>query len=96
MFSLLAAASFVAAANPPSVLPLPQKMVASVGTFKFARNTRIYTDAASRVAAEYLAAHLRKSTGYKFEVSASSQPDAGRGAILLTTADAKASLATEG
>ena len=82
--------------NALSVLPVPQKVVVGAGTFKLTPHTRICTDAASRTTGEYLAAQLRKSTGYKFVVSASPKLGEIRGVILLTTADAKAGLGAEG
>ena len=96
IFSLLAATGFGTAANPPTILPAPQKMLAGDGAFKLAPDTRICTDAASRATGDYLAAQLRQSTGYKFKVSASSKAGSVRGAILITTADAKADLGAEG
>jgi hexosaminidase len=96
LFSLLTATGLAADVTTLSILPVPQKMVAGTGAFKLAPDTRICTDAASRASGEFVAAQLHKSTGYKFEVTASSQSGAVRGAILLTTADAKAGLGAEG
>ncbi|MEI6194376.1 MAG: beta-N-acetylhexosaminidase [Verrucomicrobiota bacterium] len=94
LFSLLAATGF-AAANPPAILPVPQKMVVGDGAFKLAPETRICTDAASRATGEFLAAQLRQSTGYKFKIS-TVKKGAAKGDILITTANAKTNLGAEG
>lgn len=92
----LGSAGFAVDANPPSILPVPQKMVVSAGAFKLAPTTHICTDAVSRATGEYLAAQLRQSTGYKFTVSVGAKFGAVRGAILITSAGAKADLGAEG
>ena len=95
VFSWLAAAGIAAAANPPSILPAPQKLVVGAGQFKLTPATRICTDAASRATGEYLATQLRQSTGHKFKVIAAKK-GAVKGDILITTANAKTNLGAEG
>jgi hexosaminidase len=53
-------------------------------------------DAAARNTGQYLAERLVKATGYKLKVDASAKAQAVKGAILLTTKDAKPGLGAEG
>jgi len=57
---------------------------------------QILGDGASQETGQFLTASLFKSTGYRFELVASTATDAVRGAILITTANALASLGAEG
>jgi len=85
------------AANPPAVIPAPQKMELRAGQFHFAPDTRIYVDSASRETGEFLAGKLRLSTGYKFKVvtKSSTQVPIADG-LLLTTKSASTNLGPEG
>ncbi len=87
----------VFAANPPAIIPEPQKIELGNGTFTLEPDTRIYVDLASRQTGEFLAAKLRQSTGYPLKVSAKFFSSATvKGGILLTTNDANTSLGAEG
>ncbi|MGO8838856.1 MAG: beta-N-acetylhexosaminidase [Limisphaerales bacterium] len=92
---LFAATAF--AANPPAIIPEPQKMELGGGTFKLEPDTRIYVDSASRQTGEFLAAKLRPSTGYKFRVITRLLSGAPvQNGILLTTKYASTNLGAEG
>lgn len=84
LIPLLAAACI--AADAPSILPTPQKMVVGTGTFQLVPDTHICADSVSRAAGEFLAAQLRQSTGYKLEVNDAAQPGAVYGGILGSSA----------
>lgn len=79
-----------------TVLPVPQKMVVDDGAFKITPDTRIYTDTAAQSNGEFLAARLRKSTGYKIAVATGALSGNVPGDILVTAANAKATLGPEG
>jgi len=96
MAALVLAAN-VLAASEPAIIPQPQKMERREGGFKLVPQTRIYTDPAAADTGSWLAAQLRKSTGWKFRISGKTPPElAGTGGILLTTNGADASLGAEG
>ena len=95
LLSLMAATTF-AADQTPALIPLPQKMEAREGAFSLQPKTRILVDQASQDTGQYLADRLRKSTGYRFIAVSSPEPRMAKGAIVLTTKDAKAALGTEG
>lgn len=93
----MAATGLAADTGAPSLVPVPQKMVAHEGAFTLAPDTRIYVNPGARAAGRYLAEQLRKSTGYPLKVSTryfSSRPV--KNAILLTTRKAKKELGAEG
>ena len=96
ILSLAAGNSFAAETAAPAVIPAPQKLESRPGTFQLQPNTQIVVDTPSRDTGQYLAERLRKSTGYKPSVIASGEPRRARGAIMLTTKDAKAALSPEG
>ncbi len=93
---------FASDANLPAVVPLPQKMERHEGVFRLqteskTRGARILVDAASEQTGQYLAAQLRKSTGYPLPVvKVRAKARTLKGDILLTTKDAKSSLGPEG
>lgn len=92
----LAATCLASSSTGLSILPAPQKMVAGEGSITLAPDTHIYTDEASRETGEYLASQLRRPTGYPFETGVNPRSEAIPGAILITTAGAKADLGAEG
>ncbi len=95
LLSLLAASAF--AADPaPALVPLPLKLEHREGAFNLHLKTPLLADTTSRETGQCLAERLRKATGYKLKVVASKERAASKGAILLTTADAKAALGPEG
>jgi hexosaminidase len=90
-------ATDVFAANPPAIIPQPEKVELRDGSFRLAPNTRIYVDFASRPTGKMLAARLRQSTGYKFPVVTKLLSSAPVGNdILLTTKSARTNLGPEG
>jgi hexosaminidase len=84
------------AADTPVLIPLPQKMECREGAFKLQPKTRIVTDVPARDTGQYLAERLDKATGYSLKVERSTKPQPAKGAMLLTTRDAKPELGTEG
>jgi hexosaminidase len=94
---LLAGPVLGADAPAPAIIPIPQKMEALDGSFRLERKTPIVTDTASRQTAEFLRNRLRASTGFPLKLERTRSAVApAKGAILLTTNDAKASLGSEG
>ncbi len=96
-------AVFAADANPPAIIPLPQKMEMHEGVFVlrpqggvFHGRTKILVDSAMQETGQYLASRLAKSTGRAFAVNNTPQTDLVNNAILLTTSGAKADLGPEG
>lgn len=96
-----------ASPSAPAIIPLPQQVQVNAGTFTLcpsqtnpglpARATMpILADAPSLANAQYLAAILLKSTGCRFPILLHAGSNTVKGAILLTTVSAKASLAAEG
>jgi len=87
------------AANEPAVIPQPEKIESTAGTFVLGSATQIYTDSGSFDTGDYLAAQLRKSTGYYLKLSGKTTPDLEpeiTSGILLTTSGANSALGTEG
>ena len=89
---------FVASAsNATSIIPAPQKMELHDGTFPLGPDTKILTDFASRETGNYLAARLRRATGFSVNSSRRFRPtNPVAGAILLTTRGAAPGLDAEG
>ncbi len=102
LFSLPALTVFAGDTNLPSIIPLPQKIEQREGVFHLRRGNRtsgsqIMVDTDSRETGEYLARQLRKATSYPLPVvRMKAGAWAAKGGILLTTKDAKTSLAPEG
>ena len=92
----LLVANALAAAPTPALIPLPQKLECREGAFKLQPKTPIRTDAAARATGNYLAGRLGKGTGYSLKVGTTTAPQPIKGAILLTTKDAKPELGAEG
>ena len=93
--------------GPPSLIPLPVTVQNRPGTFTLCPTQpnppapgralmQILVDGASQQTGQYLAAELFKSTGYQFQVGASTATNAVRNAILITTSNAIPSLGAEG
>jgi hexosaminidase len=88
---------FAAGNTPPAIVPAPQKLELADGTFKLEPQMRIVTDAASGPTGEFLRNRLHTATGYSLKLEnnlAGVAPE--KGAIVLTTNDAKATLGAEG
>jgi hexosaminidase len=96
LLSLMAANAFAGDTNTPALIPLPQKMECHEGAFQLRPKTQILVDPASQDTGQYLADRLRKATGYKLNLIASTQPRTPKGAVTLTTSDAKPALGAEG
>ena len=93
----LSLAATVLAVNEPAIIPQPQNLTRLEGAFKLAADTRIYTDSASVATGKFLAAQLRKSTGWRFRISGKPASDSKiTDGILLTTKGAAARLGAEG
>ena len=89
----------VLAVNEPSVIPQPEKLERLDGAFSLSSSTQIFTDPASFDTGDFLAARLRKATGYYLKTSGKTTGDLEANitdGILLTTKDADASLGAEG
>ena len=85
-----------AAESGPALIPLPQKMECREGAFRLQPKTPILVEPASQAAGQFLADALRKATGHKPPLVSSTNPRTGKDGIMLTTADANASLSPEG
>jgi hexosaminidase len=96
LLSLMAANAFAVDTNTPALIPLPQKMECREGAFQLRPKTQILVDPASQDTGQYLADRLRKATGYQLNLIASTQPRTPKGAVTLTTRDAKPALGAEG
>jgi hexosaminidase len=94
LLSLMTASAF--AASTPALIPLPQKMECREGAFPLGPKTRIQTDVPSRDTGAYLAERLNQATGYSLKLDNHTQAQPAKGAILLTTKDAKPELGPEG
>ncbi len=90
----------------PNIIPLPVTLQTRAGTFTLCpsqagppapaqASMRILADTASLQTGQYLATALFKSTGYQFQLVASSATNAVKGAILITTSNAVSSLGAE-
>ena len=94
---LLAATAMADDTNDLAIIPQPQKIQRLDGTFKLTSDTKVCTDLASRETGQYLAEHLRPSTGYPFATHTKIfSSEAVKGGILLTTKGADANLGPEG
>jgi hexosaminidase len=91
----------------PQLVPRPQQMTLSSGTFTLCPSqpilgapaqavTKILVDGASLENGQYLASLLLKSTGYRFQIATNSGALAVKRAILLTTVNALTNLGNEG
>jgi hexosaminidase len=96
LLSLMAATALAAIPAPPAVIPLPKKMECQEGAFRLQPKTSILVDPASQGAGEYLAGWLRKATRYRLDIISSTRPRSTRGALVLTTKNAKPALGSEG
>ncbi|EEF63093.1 family 20 glycosylhydrolase [Pedosphaera parvula] len=94
-------------AGTPNIIPLPATLQNRPGVFSLCPSQpypsapahalmQILVDNASQATGQYLAAALFKSTGYQFRVVNSTETNAVKGAILITTSNAIPSLGTEG
>ncbi|MDE3066619.1 MAG: beta-N-acetylhexosaminidase [Verrucomicrobiota bacterium] len=91
------AASVLANATTPALIPQPQKLELGAGEFHLSPDTKILANLASLGTARQLAARLRPSTGYPLKVHVKFVSDtAADNAILLTTRNASTNLGPEG
>lgn len=99
--------SLVTAAASSSIIPLPVTVTNRTGVFLLCPSQplfpvpahatmRILVDAASLQTGQYLANALSRSTGYQFRLGTSTETNAVRNAILITTSNAIPSLGPEG
>ena len=80
----------------PALIPLPQQVVARPGTFTLKPGTSIRASAGAEATANCLAEQLRRSTGFPLKVELATDRNVPQGDILITTAQANASLGAEG
>jgi hexosaminidase len=91
----------------PNIIPLPVTLQNRPGVFSLCPSQpaaavpshalmKILVDGASQQTGQYLAAALFKSTGYQFQLAASTATNAVKGAILITTSNAIPTLNAEG
>ena len=91
------ASAFAGGTNYPAIIPLPQKMVLSSGTFSLTAKTHVYADSALRATARFLTDRLRPPTGYPLKTETKSFGGAEvPGGIRLTTGNANTNLGPEG
>ena len=86
-----------AEASDLTIIPQPQSIESSAGTFALTPSTHVYAGRGAGATAKVLAEHLRPATGYPFKKGTQflgSAPVAG--SILLTTKDADTNLGPEG
>lgn len=95
LLSLMTANMF-AADQAPALMPAPRKIEVRPGAFTFGPRTQILTDSTARKAGQYLAERLGRASGYKLKARASAKVNATKGAVLLTTRNARPSLGPEG
>ena len=95
LLSLIVPNAFTAQPG-PALIPLPQKLECQDGAFNLLPKTVILADRGSEDTGQYLADRLSRSTGYQLSLISSTQSRAAKGAVVLTTKDAKASLGPEG
>jgi hexosaminidase len=99
--------SLVTPAASSSIIPLPVTVTNRSGVFLLCPSQPLYPvpghatmqiliDAASLQTGQYLANALSKATGYQFRLGTSTETNAVRNAILITTSNAMASLGPEG
>jgi hexosaminidase len=99
--------AFATVGAAPAIIPQPVQMQIRPGIFTLCPTqqvtgasghamVRILVDNSSLENGQYLAATLRKSTGYEFKVGTNSSPGPVRSSILLTTVNALPSLGAEG
>jgi hexosaminidase len=91
----LPAAGLAEEVSTPAIIPEPQKMELRGGGFQLTRSTRIYTDAASRGVAEYLAGRLRPATAFPLTVERAKGKTSPNG-IWLTINNVDTNLGPEG
>ncbi|HCL91757.1 MAG TPA: beta-N-acetylhexosaminidase [Candidatus Paceibacterota bacterium] len=96
MLLSLTAGHALAAGDSPALIPAPRKLECREGTFNLHPKTHILADRASQDTARYLAERLRQATGYKLKTTLGTEPRKAKGAIILTTQEAKAALGPEG
>jgi hexosaminidase len=93
ILSLMAMASSADVVS-PAIIPMPQKMERRSGIFELTPDTHIAADSVSAQTARFLAARVRKATGFPLDMI--SAKSGGSGNILLTTRDAETNLGPEG
>jgi hexosaminidase len=79
----------------PALIPLPQQMELRSGVFTLKASAEIGADSTSIGPARFLAARLRRATGYPLEIVPAESAGASA-SILLTTRDSRADLGPEG
>jgi hexosaminidase len=93
---LLTILAIAARASDLALIPWPQKVTQSDGSFTLTPQTRIYADHPSLKTAQFLAQRLRASTGYPLKVHWKISSSIPSDAILFTTKNADTNLGSEG
>jgi hexosaminidase len=88
--------SLAADTNVLPLIPQPQKIKLRDGRYRLRPETLILVDTPTDKTGQYLAAQLRKATGYELKVGVGGSGLAPKGAIILTTRKAGAELGAEG
>ena len=96
VITLLTTSALAGEPAAPAIIPQPRSVERHEGSFGLGTQTSIAADVASTQTARYLAERLRKATGYNLNLSMSAEPKPASGGILLTTAEAKPDLGTDG
>jgi hexosaminidase len=91
--------TFVAGAeetNVPALIPVPQEISLQGGVFNLGPETKILVDSAAKDTGKFLAARLRRGTGYPMIVKVVRHPKGAIEGIWLSTNDADPALGAEG
>jgi hexosaminidase len=96
LFALLLASAFVAEAEDLPLVPWPQHVQQTHGSFTLTAQTRLCADKASRQTAQFFAKRLRRSTGYPLKTEWQSTATPPPGSILFTTKGGDPGLGAEG
>jgi hexosaminidase len=80
----------------PAIVPLPEHIERTKGSFTLGPSTRIVVNSFSELTGEFLAQRLRKATGYDLPLSKGPADAAEQGTIIITDQGAKTGLGSEG
>jgi hexosaminidase len=94
--ALLTTTALAGEPTAPAIIPQPRSVESREGSFSLGPQTSIAADVASTETARCLAERLRQATGYNLNLAMSAELKPVSGGILLTTAEAKPDLGTEG
>lgn len=95
MLMLLGLTAWAGQTNKIAIIPLPQHLEPRSGYFLWTPGTRIVADKASQETADYLTTLLRRSAGFKGDVTTRKSLINPKNSILLSISDAKVNLGAE-